>query len=68
MTSWHKDEEEASRKRAIERDNKATEKVGTAKTSGTVAGKQGGETAREESKREEADRVARHVRSRLMLP
>ena len=61
MTSWHKDEEEASRKRAIERDNKATKKIGTAKTSGAVAGKQGGETAREESKREEADRVARHV-------
>ena len=36
MTSWHKGEEEASRKRAIERDNKATKKIGAAKTSGCL--------------------------------
>ena len=59
MTSWHKDEEEASRKRAIKRGDEPRSSIDTAPTKGAGGGRK--ETAREESKREEADRVARHV-------
>ena len=59
-TSWHKDEEEASRQQAIKRsDNGPKSILDTTPTNGTGGGRV--ETAREESKREEADRVARYV-------
>ena len=60
MANWHKEEEEASRQRAAKRDNK-TRSVDAAKNKGTGKGKRKGETAKEESERELADRVARHV-------
>ena len=60
MTSWHKEEEEVSRQRVIQRgDNEPTNSLCKTLAHGT-----GGEwvgTAWEESKREEADRAARHV-------
>ena len=60
MTSWHKGEEEASLQRAIKRGNSGPKSsLDTARTNGVGGGRK--ETAREESKREEADRVARHV-------
>lgn len=60
MTTWHQDEEEASRQRATKRDNK-TRSIEEAKTKGAGKGQRKDETAKEESKRELADRVARHV-------
>ena len=61
ITSWHKDEEEASRQRAINRDKTKTKSSGkTAKPKGTGKGQRKDETAREEHDREQADRVARH--------
>ena len=54
MTSWHAKEEGASRQRALKRNHKPT-------TNGAGGGQETDETAREESKREETDRVARHV-------
>ena len=60
MTSWHKDEEEASRQRSIKRGgNGPTNSLDTTPTHGTGGRRE--ETAREESKRGEADRVARYV-------
>ena len=57
MTSW---DEEASRQRAITRgDNGPKNSLDTTPANGTGGGRV--ETAREESKREEADRVARYV-------
>ena len=61
-TSWHKgeEEEEASLQRAIKRgDSGPTNSLDKAPINGTGVGRK--ETAREESKREEADRVARYV-------
>ena len=56
MASWHKGKEEASRQRAIKRgDNGPKNSLDTAPTNGAVGGRK--ETAREESKREETDRV-----------
>ena len=60
MTSWHKGEEEASLQRAIKRgDSGPKNSLDKAPINGTGGGQK--ETAREESKREEADRVARYV-------
>ena len=60
MTSWHKGEEEASLQRAIKRgDSGPKNSLDTARANGVGGGRK--ETAREESKREEADRVARYV-------
>ena len=57
MTSWHKDEEEASPQRAIKRgDNGPKNSLHTRPTVGTGGGRV--ETARGESKREEADHTA----------
>ena len=57
MTSWHKSEGEASLQRAIKRgDNEPKNSLDKAQST-TGGGRK--ETAREESKREEADRVAR---------
>lgn len=52
MTSWHKDEDEACRRRAIKRD---TEEAVKAKGAGK--GQQEDETSKEESRRDMADRV-----------
>ena len=60
MASWHKGEEEASLQRAIKRgDSGPKNSLDTAPINGT--GGRRVETAREESKREETDRVARYV-------
>ena len=60
MTSWHKGEEEASLQRAIKRGESGPKNsLDTAPINGTGGGRK--ETAREESKREEADRVVRYV-------
>ena len=60
MTSWHTDEEEASRQRAIKQgDNRPQKSLHTTPSNGTGGGRV--ETAQEESKPEEADRVARYV-------
>ena len=60
MNSWHKDEEEASRQRAIKRGGTGPKNsLDTTPTNGTAGGWV--ETAQEECKREEADRVARYV-------
>ena len=60
MTSWHKGEEEASLQRAIKRgDSGPKNSLDKAPINGTGVGRK--ETAREESKREEADRVAQYV-------
>ena len=60
MTSWHKSEEEASLQRAIKRgDSGPKHSLDKAPINETGGGRK--ETAREESKREEADRVARYV-------
>ena len=60
MTSWHKSEEEASLQRAIKRgDSGPKNSLDKAPINETGGGRK--ETAREESKREEADRVVRHV-------
>ena len=61
MTSWHKDEEEASRKRATKRDNDPRKNIETTNTNGTGGVRKKDESAREENKREMADRVARYV-------
>eukprot|EP00752_Nemacystus_decipiens_P018516 g16601.t1 len=60
MAAWHKDEEEASLQRAIKRDDNGP---GNSPVTAPINGAGGGgeETAQEESKREEADRVARYV-------
>ena len=56
LASWHKGQEEASRKRAIKRgDSGPKNSLDTAPINGAVGGRK--ETAREESKREETDRV-----------
>ena len=56
MASWHKGQEEASRQRAIKRgDSGPKNSLDTAPINGAVGGRK--ETAREESKREETDRV-----------
>ncbi|CAB1108182.1 unnamed protein product [Ectocarpus sp. CCAP 1310/34] len=57
MASWHKGKEEASRQRAIKRgDSRPKNSLDTAPINGAVGGRK--ETARrEESKREETDRV-----------
>ena len=61
MTSWHKSEEEASLQRAIKRgDSEPKNSLDTASINRTVGGGRK-ETAREESNREEAGRVARYV-------
>ena len=63
MTYWPKDEEEASRQRAIKRgDDGPKNSLDTTPTNGTGGGRV--KTAREESKRKEADRVARYVADR----
>ncbi|CAN0109466.1 unnamed protein product, partial [Ectocarpus fasciculatus] len=59
--SWHKDEEEASRQGATIRDNKTRSNIETATTNGAGKGHRKDETAKEESTRELADRVSRHV-------
>ena len=60
MTSWHKDEEEASLQQAIKRGgNGPKNSLDTAPINGTGGGRV--ETAQEKCKREEADRVARYV-------
>ena len=60
MTSWHKDEEEASRQRATKRGgNGLKNSLDTTQTNWTEGGRV--ETAQEECEREEADRVARYV-------
>ena len=60
MTSWHTDEEEASRQRAIKQGgNGPKNSLDTTTTTGTGGGRV--ETAQEKCKREEADRVARDV-------
>ena len=61
MTSWYKDEEEASRQRAIKGgDGGPKNGPDTTPTNGTGEGR--AETARGDSKREEADRVvAQHA-------
>ena len=57
---WHKGEEEASLQRAIKRGDSGPENsLDSAPTNGVGGGRK--ETAQEESKREEADRVARYV-------
>ncbi|CAB1105237.1 unnamed protein product [Ectocarpus sp. CCAP 1310/34] len=56
MASWHKGKEEASRQRAIKRgDSGPKNSLDTAPINGAGGGRE--ETAREESKREETDRV-----------
>ena len=61
MTSWHKEEEEASRKRATEREKERSNNKETPRTNGTGGVRKKGESAREGNKREMADRVARYV-------
>ena len=59
MTYWNKGEGEASLQRAIKRGDSGPKKsLDTAPTNGTGGGWK--ETAQEESKREEANRVARY--------
>ena len=60
MISWHKGEEKASLQRATKRgDSGPKNTLDTAPINETGGGRK--KTAREESKREEADRVARYV-------
>ena len=62
MASWHKTEEAASQKRAIKRGDDGPDNSNSldmTPTNGTGGGRK--ETAREESKRGEADRVAGYV-------
>ena len=60
MASSNKDEEEVSRQRAVKRgDNRPKSSPDTMPTNGTGGGRV--ETAREESKREEAGCVAQYV-------
>eukprot|EP00752_Nemacystus_decipiens_P010711 g9538.t3 len=60
MAAWHKDEEEASLQRAIKRDDNGP---GNSPVTAPINGAGGGgeETAQEESKREEADRLRRFL-------
>eukprot|EP00752_Nemacystus_decipiens_P002428 g2287.t1 len=60
LAAWHKDEEEASLQRATKRGDSGPENSPVAAPI-NGAGGGGEETAQEESKREEADRVARYV-------
>eukprot|EP00752_Nemacystus_decipiens_P017175 g15387.t1 len=57
MAAWHKDEEEASLQRAIKRGDSGPENSPVT----APINRAGEETAQEESKREEVDRVARYV-------
>ena len=62
MASWHKAEEVLSRKRGIKRGDDGpgnSNSLDAAPINGAGGGRK--ETEREESKREEADRVARYV-------
>eukprot|EP00752_Nemacystus_decipiens_P015185 g13521.t1 len=61
MAAWHKDEEEASLQRAIKRGDSGPNNSLYRYGGNQRGGKGGGETAQDESKREEADRVARYV-------
>ena len=61
LASWHSNEEGKSQNRATKRATKTSGQE-KATTKGAEGGqRRRGETAPEESKREEADRVARHV-------
>ena len=62
MAAWHKEEAGESQDRATKRATKTESGEDTAPRKGVGGGQQKrSETAREESKREETDRVARHV-------
>ena len=62
MAAWHKEEARKSQGRATDRATKTKSGKDTTPRKGVGGGQQKrSETAREESKREEMDRVARHV-------
>eukprot|EP00903_Cladosiphon_okamuranus_P015101 g13968.t1 len=61
MAKWHKEEETASRERAAQREHQnPSNSIDTEPTNETGGGRRE-ETAREEVRREEADRIARYV-------